>query len=327
MDISINEGAVTVQGTDNGEVTMQVSDVYSNSEYTSVVADGTLNSGDTLEVTLKNDKLEASFSGTGEMDLSTDNDEAPEEKPIGALNASSESVVIQDVRKDEHTHTPGTQWSSDSTRHWKQCTGCSERTDTAAHTVTVLPAVNATCYDNGLTEGRKCSVCEAVLVPQEVILAKGSHTFESDEHAYCALCGGIRTVPMFRMYDPSCGEHFYTGSEEERDILIEEGWNYEGVGFNFPVAGAPVHRLYDPVYGEHLYTMDEDEMNRLLAQGWNYERVAFNSGGEDEVPQYRLHNPNAKRGAYHFTGEAEERDHLISLGWEYQGIGWYSCLR
>ena len=71
--------------------------------------------------------------------------------------------------------------------------------------------------------------------------------------------------------------------------------------------------------------MDEAEKSRLIGAGWNYEGVAFNSAFDYEVPQYRLHNPNARRGAYHFTGSKEERDHLISLGWEYQGIGWYSC--
>ncbi len=135
-----------------------------------------------------------------------------------------------------------------------------------------------------------------------------------------------RSVPMFRMYDPNSGEHFYSGAELERDFLVEAGWHYEGVGFNFPEEGAPVHRLYDPVHGEHLYTMDEAEMNKLLAEGWNYEGVAFNSAGSGEVPQYRLHNPNAKRGGYHFTGSEVERDLLISLGWIPQGIGWYSCV-
>ena len=134
------------------------------------------------------------------------------------------------------------------------------------------------------------------------------------------------TVNMFRIYDPNSGEHFYTGSTEERDNLVAVGWNYEGVGFTFPLTtGKPVYRLYDPVYGEHLYTMDEEEKARLMAEGWHYEGIAFNSGFEDEVPQYRLHNPNETRGAYHFTASIEEMERLISLGWEYQGIGWYSC--
>lgn len=131
---------------------------------------------------------------------------------------------------------------------------------------------------------------------------------------------------MFRMYDPNSGEHFYTGSTVERDNLVAEGWNYEGVGFTFPQnSGLPVYRLYEPVYGEHLYTMDEAEKDKLIAEGWNYEGIAFNSASEYEVVQYRLHNPNENRGAYHFTGSEEERQNLIQAGWEDQGIGWYSA--
>ncbi len=155
------------------------------------------------------------------------------------------------------------------------------------------------------------------------------HIYDDMYDLICNACGyerPIPSVPMFRMYDPNSGEHFYTGSEKERDFLVNAGWNYEGVAFNFPVIGAPVYRLYNPVTGDHLYTMDEDERAKLLAEGWNDEGVAFNSATEDCVPQYRLWNPNAVRGAWHFTGSERERDYLISLGWQYQGIGWYSML-
>ena len=134
------------------------------------------------------------------------------------------------------------------------------------------------------------------------------------------------TWNMYRMYDPNSGEHFYTGSVIERSNLVAAGWNYEGVGFTFPMTtGKPVYRLYAPVTGEHLYTMDEAEKAALMAAGWHYEGVAFNSSPGKEVPQYRLHNPNETRGAYHFTASIEERDYLLSIGWEDQGIGWYSC--
>ena len=159
-----------------------------------------------------------------------------------------------------------------------------------------------------------------------------SHSYDHSYDYKCNVCGAVRNVDMtrpmvnmFRMYDPNSGEHFYTGSDIEKNNLIAAGWKYEGIGFTFPkTTGKPVHRLYDPATGEHLYTMDDKEKNTLLAQGWNYEGIAFNSGFENEVPQYRLHNPNANRGAYHFTASLEERDFLISIGWEYQGIGWYS---
>ena len=193
-------------------------------------------------------------------------------------------------------------------------------------------SVEPTCLKPGLTGGSHCWYCGVVIQAPETVAAQG-HLYSDPYDTDCDVCGDVRkvnkarpTMSMYRMYDPNSGEHFYTGSMEERRNLVAAGWKYEGVGFTFPLnTGDPVHRLYDPITGEHLYTMDKAEMNMLLEQGWKYEGIAFNSGYETEVPQYRLHNPNAKRGAYHFTASVEERDFLISLGWEYQGIGFYSC--
>ena len=159
------------------------------------------------------------------------------------------------------------------------------------------------------------------------------HFYDNKVDGTCNICGVDRAtveirkvVHMFRMYNPYTGEHFYTGSEEEKDNLLAAGWQYEGVGFTFPAnTGAPVYRLYDPETGEHLYTMDEEEKATLMAEGWNYEGIAFNSAYDTEAVQHRLHNPYATVGAYHFTFSDEEKQNLINAGWEYQGIGWYSC--
>ena len=162
---------------------------------------------------------------------------------------------------------------------------------------------------------------------------KHEHTYDDIVDGTCNICGVHReTVEkrkvhhMLRMYNPNTGEHFYTGSEVERDDLIAAGWNYEGVAFTFPAnTGAPVYRLFDPVTGEHLYTMDEAEKDLLLSKGWNYEGIAFNSAYDTEAVQHRLYNPNTTVGAYHFTFSEEEMQNLIDAGWWYQGIGWYSC--
>ena len=224
------------------------------------------------------------------------------------------------------------------------------------HTTVPDAAVAATCTKPGKTAGSHCKVCAEVIMAQVEIPATGHswlagncttpktcsacgtttggvvHAYEHQYDYKCDICGKERTVDMtrpmvdmFRMYNPNTGEHFYTGSTEERDNLISVGWQYEGVGFTFPLTtGKPVYRLFQPSTGEHLYTMDEAEKAKLMAEGWNYEGIAFNSGFENEVPQFRLHNPNATVGAYHFTASAEERDNLLAAGWEYQGIGWYS---
>ena len=162
--------------------------------------------------------------------------------------------------------------------------------------------------------------------------ATGQHTFTDDSDTTCDVCGGKRdlnmpTTPMYRMYNKNSGEHFYTGSVQERDMLISVGWTYEGIAWNAPTKhGAPVYRLYNPNNGDHHYTMSTDERDMLVAVGWQYEGVAWNSASSGNIPMYRLYNPNADCGSHHYTGSEEERDHLVSLGWQYEGIGWYGLL-
>ena len=74
-----------------------------------------------------------------------------------------------------------------------KCSVCSEelsRTektiDKLAHTEAVDAAKDATCTETGLTEGKHCSVCNEILVAQEVVAAKG-HTEVVDE-AVAATC-------------------------------------------------------------------------------------------------------------------------------------------
>ena len=203
----------------------------------------------------------------------------------------------------------------------------------------VAEIVQPDCIHPG-TKTYICSVCGEVQGKPEQLAPLG-HDYGLAENGKdpdfwdttCDVCGAERVVDkhrpthsMYRMYNPNSGEHFYTGSKEERQMLEAAGWKYEGVGFTFPAStGKPVYRLFQPSTGEHLYTMDEKEKADLLAAGWNYEGIAFNSGNENEVPQYRLWNPNVSVGAYHFTASAEERNVLLAAGWQDQGIGFYTC--
>ena len=140
----------------------------------------------------------------------------------------------------------------------------------------------------------------------------------------------VKTTPMYRLYNPNSGEHFYTGSIEERDNLSGLGWNSEGEAWNAPTnTGTPVYRMFNPNSGDHHYTMSQQEVEDLKAIGWRYEGVAWNSAEPtaENVPQFRLYNPNADCGCHHYTSSEEERDNLVALGWNYEGLAWYGTLK
>lgn len=67
------------------------------------------------------------------------------------------------------------------------------------------------------------------------------------------------------------GVYFYTADVCERNGLEEQGWKYEGEGWQAPAASqTPVYRLYNPYAssGDHHYTMDAAERDALVAAGW-----------------------------------------------------------
>ena len=129
---------------------------------------------------------------------------------------------------------------------------------------------------------------------------------------------------MHRLYNPNSGEHFYTASEAERDMLTGVGWLYEGVGWYAPtVSKTPVYRLYNPNAGDHHYTMSRGERNMLLSVGWRDEGIGWYSDDLMRQPLYRQYNPNAKAGAHNYTTSKAENDMLVSVGWRGEGIAWY----
>ena len=112
------------------------------------------------------------------------------------------------------------------------------------------------------------------------------------------------SVSMQRLYNPHSGEHFYTASAAERDMLVSAGWNYEGSGWTAPErSNTPVYRLYNANAGDHHY-------------GWY-------SDDQQRVPLYRQYNPNAAAGSHNYTTSIEEHWQLVGIGWQDEGISWY----
>ncbi len=136
---------------------------------------------------------------------------------------------------------------------------------------------------------------------------------------------GDEYVFMYRLYNPNSGEHFYTGDDTEWGVLVDAGWNAEGIGWVAPSKSyVPIFRMYNPVAGEHHYTMDASERDGLISVGWNYEGIGWYSDEAQTVPMYRDYNPNQFANNHNYTASVSEHEWLVSLGWQSEGYGWYA---
>ena len=131
--------------------------------------------------------------------------------------------------------------------------------------------------------------------------------------------------PMYRLYNPNSGEHFYTASVQERNDVRNAGWNYEGIGWYAPAndVSIPVYRVYNAYGGEHHYTTDVSEKNMLVKAGWNYEGIGWYSDPNKAVPLLREYNPNQFSCNHNYTTSQSEHDFLVSIGWRDEGKAWY----
>lgn len=75
------------------------------------------------------------------------------------------------------------------------------------HAEAIDKGTPATCTESGITEGRHCSVCKEILVPQTEIPALG-HSFADGACVTCGLTGG------------ECGENFYWILDAEGTLAI-----------------------------------------------------------------------------------------------------------
>ncbi len=135
----------------------------------------------------------------------------------------------------------------------------------------------------------------------------------------------IFNAPMYRLYNPNSGEHFYTSSEAEKNNLVAVGWGDEGTAWIAPSTSKnPVYRLYNPNTGDHHFTTGAGEKDSLVAIGWQYEGIGWYSSDEQTQPLYRLYNPNCRgAGSHHYTTNPGERNNLVAVGWKDEGIAWY----
>lgn len=132
---------------------------------------------------------------------------------------------------------------------------------------------------------------------------------------------------MYRLKNPTTGEHLYTASAAEAANVKKAGWIDEtpaGGAWKAPTkSSAPIYRLYNPnkkTYN-HLYSMNQTEMANLTKAGWKVEGVAYYSDTNKGVPVYREYNK--KTGDHNYTTNLAEHNQLAAQGWTAEGVAWY----
>lgn len=138
------------------------------------------------------------------------------------------------------------------------------------------------------------------------------------------------TVKVYRLYNPSSGEHLFTTSLVEYQTLSGLGWDEEGTCFEeYASVGTgeqAVYRLYNPSNGGHFFTASAVEADRLIALGWKSEGIAWYGPVAGGIDVFRLYNPNMTAdgglGSHLWTTSKNEESVLEGLGWKGEGIGW-----
>ncbi|MGM0216919.1 C39 family peptidase [Enterococcus sp. AZ109] len=163
---------------------------------------------------------------------------------------------------------------------------------------------------------------------EKIVEEAVASTASSLEKDTAAKAAPIVNTPVYRIYNPGNGEHFYTTNLQEKDWLVSIGWGiYEGVAFQSPSEGKVVYRLYNYGLRDHHYTMSWDEVSWLTKNyGWTYEGVSWNSSDANGKKVYRLFTPNQTTGTHLFTMNWDEVSWLTANhGWIYEGVGFYSA--
>lgn len=126
---------------------------------------------------------------------------------------------------------------------------------------------------------------------------------------------------VYRLGNPTNGDHIYTVNKDEAKALVESGWNQEtSPGISSGTDGVAIYRLTNNANGEHLFTADKNEKNFLSKNGWTVDNdgnPAF-YGSESGKAVYRLFNPNAQSAldSHHFTLDKNEIKVLTTqFGW------------
>ena len=104
----------------------------------------------------------------------------------------------------------------------------------------------------------------------EVVVGRGYRDESSQRVGFSVLNQEEdRSQPLYRLYNPNSGGHYYTVSLGEQQSLVQAGWIFErveGYLFDTPTADSTeIFRLYNKQTGQHCFTADISERDQILS--------------------------------------------------------------
>jgi len=135
----------------------------------------------------------------------------------------------------------------------------------------------------------------------------------------------LTTVPLYRYWNPSTGDHFYTTNFRE---LGNGRFGYRPEGIQCHVlpqqrAGSiPLYRYWNPTVADHFYTTNFRELGNG-GFGYNYEAIqcyVYRAAQPNRVPLYRYWNPTV--GDHFYTTNFKELGNG-RFGYTYEQIQCY----
>ena len=151
----------------------------------------------------------------------------------------------------------------------------SDKVEALGHTIVTDAGYAATCTATGLTEGKHCSVCDKVLVPQEVIPANG-HKDDNNDFT-CDVCNADlcteHTEEVVPGHAATCTETGLTDGKKcancgdvilAQEVIPAKGHSYEAV-VTAPTCTVDGYTTYTCSACDHSYVAD-----KVIASGHSY---------------------------------------------------------
>jgi Repeat of unknown function (DUF5648) len=207
------------------------------------------------------------------------------------------------------------------------------------------PDIGVVYPDKGANHGFSGTITGVSDALHTVCVTGVNVSFGSDAQIQCLKVGPpIASAPagetvVYRFYEPSSNDHFFTSSLAERNSIIANfppsTWTYEGVAFDAfttQVPGSvPLYRFWSPQYVGHFFTAVQSEKDSVIANfpasTWTYEGVAFyvypaNSTAAKAESVYRFWSPTFHQHFY--TASAGEQAEIVATDapseWTYEGV-------